>query len=122
MGGRGVEEVPLRRLRGLVGYAAQEGFLFSATVADNIGFGRGGSVHHAGGATPEVHAAAEAAGLAPDIAVLPEGYDTVVGERGITLSGGPRPPGGPAPRPAAQPPLPVPDDSLSSGHAQPEHA
>ena len=77
----------LRRLdpaevRRHIGFVPQETFLFSATIADNIAFG-------VEGATVErIRNAAELAGLAPDIEGFPEGYETMVGERGITLSGG----------------------------------
>ena len=60
----------------------QETFLFSATIAENIAFG-------VEDATPEqIRRAAEMAGLAADIEGFPDGYETMVGERGITLSGG----------------------------------
>jgi ATP-binding cassette subfamily B protein len=69
-------------LRRCIGYVPQETFLFSATIAENIAFG----VEHSTGA--EIQRAAELAGLAVDIEGFPEGYETKVGERGITLSGG----------------------------------
>ena len=69
-------------VRRLIGFVPQETFLFSATIAENIAFG----VERA---TPEeVRRAAEIAGLAGDIESFPQGYQTMVGERGITLSGG----------------------------------
>jgi ATP-binding cassette subfamily B protein len=69
-------------LRRQIGFVPQETFLFSATLAENIAFG-------VEGATPEdVRRAAELAGLAGDIESFPNGYETMVGERGITLSGG----------------------------------
>jgi len=69
-------------LRRHIGFVPQETFLFSATVAGNIAFG-------VESATPEeIRRAAELAGLAADIESFPNGYDTMVGERGITLSGG----------------------------------
>jgi len=69
-------------LRRHIGFVPQETFLFSATLAENIAFG----VEHA---TPnDIRRAAELAGLAGDIESFPNGYETMVGERGITLSGG----------------------------------
>jgi ATP-binding cassette subfamily B protein len=69
-------------LRRNIAFVPQETFLFSATLADNIALG-------APDALPDqVHMAAEAAGLAPDIAGFPDGLGTKVGERGLTLSGG----------------------------------
>ena len=59
-------------LRGMIGYAPQDAFLFSATVADNIAFGIRGEVD-AAARDERVRRAAEAAGLAPDVAVLPDG-------------------------------------------------
>jgi len=77
-----VRDYPLAQLRAAVGYVPQETFLFSDTLHENIAFG----VEEASRA--EVEWAAEMAGLAEDVAEFPEGYDTLVGERGITLSGG----------------------------------
>jgi ATP-binding cassette subfamily B protein len=69
-------------LRRRIGFVPQETFLFSATIGENIAFG-------VDAASPEdVRRAAEIAGLAADIEGFPQGYNTMVGERGITLSGG----------------------------------
>src|SRR5207248_1554644 len=70
------------QVRRNIGFVPQETFLFSATIAENIAFG----VEHA--TEDEIHRAAELAGLAGDIESFPNGYQTMVGERGITLSGG----------------------------------
>jgi ATP-binding cassette subfamily B protein len=79
-----VRRIPLAVLRGAIGFVPQEPFLFSATLADNIGFGaRGGQA-----ARERIEEAARMARLDKDVADFPKGYDTVVGERGITLSGG----------------------------------
>jgi ATP-binding cassette subfamily B protein len=82
-----VDGVDVRRydpqeLRRHIGFVPQETFLFSATIARNIAFG----VESA--SDEEIRRAAEIAGLAADIEGFPEGYQTMVGERGITLSGG----------------------------------
>ena len=71
-------------LRRQVGVVMQETFLFSATVEDNILFGRPNTTH------AEVVRAAELAQAAEFIDALPQGYDTIVGERGLGLSGGQR--------------------------------
>ena len=82
--GADVRDVTRRSLRRAVGVISQDPFLFSASVRDNIAFG-----------VPDVtqelfEAAARAAQAHPFIEQLPDGYDTVIGERGVTLSGGQR--------------------------------
>jgi len=79
-----VRGVTRRSLRRAVGVISQDPFLFSASVRDNIAFG----VPDVG--QELVEAAARAAQAHPFIEELPDGYDTVIGERGITLSGGQR--------------------------------
>jgi ATP-binding cassette subfamily B protein len=80
--GRPIREYSLASLRKNIGFVPQETFLFSDRIRENIALG----VDKATDA--EIHDAAEAANIAADIESFPEGYDTMVGERGITLSGG----------------------------------
>jgi ATP-binding cassette, subfamily B, multidrug efflux pump len=82
--GRDLTDWPLRGLRQQLGFVPQEPFLFSATLRDNIAFGRPNASETA------VREAVEAARLSADLAALPEGLQTEVGERGVTLSGGQR--------------------------------
>jgi ATP-binding cassette subfamily B protein len=77
-----IRSATLASLRQLIGTVQQDVFLFSATIGDNIAYG-------ATGATQEqVEEAAKAAHIHDFIVSMPDGYDTWVGERGITLSGG----------------------------------
>jgi len=80
--GRDVREIPLNVLRGSIAYVTQETFLFSDTLRSNIAYGR------ADAGMEEIEWAAGVAQVDKDIRDFPEGYDTVLGERGITLSGG----------------------------------
>ncbi len=80
--GRPIREFPLDALRRNIGFVPQETFLFSDTIRENIAFGVPGAT------LDEVRAAAQAANIAADIESFPDGYNTTVGERGITLSGG----------------------------------
>jgi ATP-binding cassette subfamily B protein len=82
--GQDVRGIKLASLRREIGVIAQDPFLFSATVRENISFGRPEA------SDEEVRRAAELAQAREFIEALPEGYDTVIGERGITLSGGQR--------------------------------
>ncbi len=79
-----VRDVSRRSLRREIGMISQDPFLFSTSVRDNIALGMPDAPHEA------VEAAARAAQAHEFILELPQGYDTVVGERGITLSGGQR--------------------------------
>ena len=82
--GHDVRGVDLKALRSQIGIVLQTSLLFSTTIGENIAFGR------VGAAEADILAAARAARAHDFIQALPEGYDTVVGERGVTLSGGQR--------------------------------
>ena len=82
--GTDVRRLRLAELRRSVGIVFEDAFLFSASIADNIAFGAPGATRE------EIRAAARAAEADGFIEALPDGYDTVVGERGLTLSGGQR--------------------------------
>ena len=80
--GRPVRDYPLESLRGAIGAVPQETFLFSTTIRDNIAFGRPQS------SESEVEDAARVAHIAEEFRLFPRGFETAVGERGLTLSGG----------------------------------
>jgi ATP-binding cassette subfamily B protein len=82
-----VRDLPLDVLRRAVGFVGQEPFLFSDTIAENVAFGvpQGGHPDERAG---RIAAAAAVARLDKDVEAFAAGYDTRVGERGITLSGG----------------------------------
>jgi ABC-type multidrug transport system fused ATPase/permease subunit len=80
--GRNVRDIPLRELREQIGTVSQETFLFNGTILDNLRFGRPDATR------AEIEAVAKAACVHDFVSVLPEGYDTHVGERGVKLSVG----------------------------------
>lgn len=82
--GRDVREYPLRRLRSQMAIVPQDVLLFGGTIAENIAYGRPGATH------TEIEEAARKANAHDFIVGFPEGYQTVVGERGVKLSGGQR--------------------------------
>lgn len=102
------EQYPLAQLRAAIGYVPQETFLFSDSLAENIAFG----VEKAQPA--DVEWAAEIAGLTEDIRGFPDGFETLVGERGITLSGGQKQRTAIARAVLRQPRILILDDALSS--------
>lgn len=121
--GRPVRKYPLKQLREAIGFVPQETFLFSDTLAENIAFGvketkREGDAHLNGSMT--VEHAADIAALTEDIAEFPNGYDQLVGERGITLSGGQKQRTAIARAVMREPRILVLDDSLSAVDTQTE--
>ncbi len=81
-GGIDVRRFDPEELRRRIGFVPQETFLFSATLAENIAWGAPEATRD------QIEWAAEIAGLASDIEAFPNGFETVIGERGLTLSGG----------------------------------
>ncbi|MBN1131026.1 MAG: ABC transporter ATP-binding protein [Chitinispirillaceae bacterium] len=82
--GRDINDLPLETLRGSIAYVPQDSFLFSDTIASNIGF----SAEAAKATRPAIEQAAALADIQRDISTFPLGYETRIGERGVTLSGG----------------------------------
>src|SRR5216683_3153121 len=106
--GVAVAEYPLSQLRSAIGYVPQETFLFSNTLSKNIAFGADQAER------AEIERAAEVAGLDNDVREFPDGFDTLVGERGITLSGGQKQRTAIARAVLRQPQVLILDDALSS--------
>lgn len=84
LGGKPIEQYQLAQLRSAFAYVPQDPFLFSTTIAENIRMGNPSATFE------QVREAARVAAIDDDIMNFPEGYETLVGERGVTLSGGQR--------------------------------
>ena len=115
--GTDINRLPLNVLRSSIAMVPQDSFLFSTRLADNIAYGL------APDADPErVQEAAEMAQLAKDIHELPQGFETLVGERGVMLSGGQRQRAALARALALRPSILILDDTLSAVDAETESA
>lgn len=114
IGGTSIYQFRLDRLRCTIGYVPQDNFLFSATIAENIAFGRPGA------ALGEIEDVARIACVHDDILRFEDKYGTVVGERGVTLSGGQKQRISIARALLLNPEILVLDDSLSAVDAKTE--
>jgi len=109
-----VRQLDLKELRGAIGMAPQDVFLFSASIRENIAIGRPGASEE------EIIEAAKLAGLWEEIINFPNRLDTLVGERGLALSGGQRQRVGIARALLRRPKVLILDDALSAVDAQVE--
>lgn len=106
--GRDVRHIPIDILRSSIGYVPQEVFLFSDTIANNIAFGELDAPRD------HIEAASREADLLENIVDFPSGFETFVGERGITLSGGQKQRTSMARAIIRRPPILILDDALSA--------
>jgi ATP-binding cassette subfamily B protein len=115
IGGKPIEEIQLHALRKAFGYVPQDPILFSATIAENIAFGKPDATQE------EIEYVAKLACIHEDILQFPDGYQTIVGERGVTLSGGQKQRISIARALLLDPEILIFDDSLSAVDAKTEH-
>jgi len=114
IGGTDIRSISLADLRRTLGFVPQDPFLFSATIGENIAFGRPEAT------SEQIEHAAELAGIHSEILAFPNSYDTVVGERGISLSGGEKQRVAIARALLLQPKIVIFDDPLSAVDAERE--
>ena len=113
--GRDIRTLPLEVLRAGIGYVPQDVFLFSDTIRENVAFG------HDALTEERLRSAVSDAGLDTAKENFPDGYDTVIGERGITLSGGQKQRVSIARAISKNPRILILDDALSAVDTKTEH-
>lgn len=113
-GGIPIRDYEIQHLRAMFGYVPQDNFLFSTTIRENIAFAAPNSTKQ------QIQQAAETSYVHHDILNFPQGYDTVVGERGVSLSGGQKQRVSIARAVISDPPVLMFDDSLSAVDADTE--
>ena len=114
LGGRNIQDYKMERLREAIGYVPQDHFLFSATVRENIAFANPIADQKV------IYDAAKTANIHDDILEFTDGYETVVGERGVSLSGGQKQRISIARALVMNPEILILDDSLSAVDAKTE--
>ena len=112
--GREIHAIPLKALRGNIGYVPQDTFLFSSTIRENMAFGNPQASEEG------IAKAARIAQIDEDIRSFPMGIETVIGERGVTLSGGQKQRIAIARAILLNPQIMILDDALSSVDTQTE--
>ena len=115
IGGKDIREIPLEQLRRNIGMVLQEPFLYSRTIRENIAASRPDATME------EIREAARIACVDDAIMSFPDGYETLVGERGVTLSGGQRQRVAIARMLLQKAPIMVFDDSLSAVDSETDH-
>lgn len=113
-GGIPIRDYEIQHLRAMFGYVPQDNFLFSTTIRENIAFAAPNSTEQ------HIQQAAETSYVHHDILNFPQGYDTIVGERGVSLSGGQKQRVSIARAVISDPPVLMFDDSLSAVDADTE--
>lgn len=113
-GGIPIRDYEIQHLRAMFGYVPQDNFLFSTTIRENIAFAAPNSTKQ------QIQQAAETSYVHHDILNFPQGYDTIVGERGVSLSGGQKQRVSIARAVISDPPVLMFDDSLSAVDADTE--
>ncbi|MGT2887002.1 ABC transporter ATP-binding protein [Streptococcus didelphis] len=116
LNGHNIEDYRLKDLRQLIGYVPQDQFLFAMSIADNVGFGDPSLPFEA------IEEATKLSQVYDDIIAMPQGFDTLIGEKGVSLSGGQKQRLAMSRAMVLNPPILILDDSLSAVDAKTEHA
>ena len=116
LNGHDIRDYRLTDLRSLMGYVPQDQFLFATSILDNIRFGNPNL------SLPEIEKATKLAQVYQDIVAMPQGFDTLIGEKGVSLSGGQKQRLAMSRAMILDPDILILDDSLSAVDAKTEYA